>query len=381
MTETIGRTASLTEEPQVEHLLTLTNIDFGKEGKIKRMYLPRYESLIDYSRAPAGVQFEPAIQILSEPAKDITIEFKLKEGEPFKFRQVNKKVVCLSVDDYRPLSGVSCEPLSDTHCKLALPKAQIMSRKVLALYIPCERTDEVQPSDKEKVEGGLYFALVKRSQQSEEDIEGEDPGAAEPSTIKILRIKKGRVVYDLFKPQSSALDNTYELEPAFRASEGTSTQFKLRLTLKHQGPGWYKFKSDDHSKEAKVFGHNPEERPAQLRSTKLQSSSNVCEIKWCQETGRSQCKVGGDAELCYCQHGWATSFNLQAVLLTPHSLRELEKCLALGDFQKIGKILEEVRVVGEIDPTVIQPPVCTIGADGKEVCTPPPDCWPTDGKR
>lgn len=352
--------------------LSFTDIDFGADHSgIKRMDRPLYGSLIDYGRAPSGVQFEPSFQIRAKQGEEIRIEFQIQQDVPIELMPNDENgVACHSVDHpgLLPKGLVANELINAKHCRLTWNQSsEDESRKLTVLRLLCVRNDGMDLTNAEKVEGGLYLAIVNREQGFTPGTpELKDPGPPSDSTIKIHGIDGvGRPVYDLFSLDPEEVPAHLELEPAFRVREGAQVNFKLVLDL----PEPYQnvvFFPDIHG-HVDVRGHSPESRPSQLqRSNFFEGDPQACRLRWVQETGRSGCTaIPGEGKECYCTHGYASSFHLRSNQW-PSSLERFKTLLEAGDIETI--YAEIGAPVTDFDPTVIQPPVCT-SVNGQTVCT------------
>jgi hypothetical protein len=361
MSETLG-SLSMVLEPEPEEgppTLSLTGIWF--EGS--DLSQPRYPSLIDGTRAPAGVQFEPCLQIRQEAVEILKIRFEIAQKE-VSFLTLNGDVQATSV--YHPVDGmlppgVESVKLVDgdpRKCELTWDQAAAeragFSRLSLVRLL-CQRSGPPPLTALEKVEGGLYLAILKRLEPAFGKPEIKDPGLPVPETIKILGFDQGgRPVYDLFQSGvQDGLSASLSLEPAFRCREGQIVGFSLALDLP-EGID-IEFVTDPNSDQVQVTGFLPEGRPFQLGETTAEEFDGFphrkCSISWFQETGRQYCATSNfkESRRGYCTSGQGSSFGLRA---TPSGVLPFDA---------------PPGTVAEFDPTVIQPPSCT--ADG--ICITP----------
>lgn len=354
MSETLGSTVlALDPEPEEEPAVSFTGIWFQDSD----LSQARYPSLIDGTRAPAGVQFEPCLQIREETIGILKIRFEIgQEGVSFLLTP-GGSVQAISV--FNPMDGmlppgVESVVLVDgdpRKCELTWDQAAAdragFSRLSLVRLL-CQRGGP-SLSALEQVEGGIYLAILKRLEPAFGNPHRKEPGLPVPETIKILGFDAGgRPVYDLFQAGvQDGLPTALSLEPAFRCREGQIVSFSLALDLP-EGID-IEFVTDPNSDQVQVTGFLPEGRPFQLGEATAEEFDGhphrKCSISWFQETGRQYCATSNarEARKCYCTSGQGSSFGLRA---TPGGVFPLDAPRG---------------TVGEFDPTVIQPPSCTDG--------------------
>ncbi|MGH7488407.1 MAG: hypothetical protein ACREMY_22835, partial [bacterium] len=309
-----------------------------------------YPSLVDYDRAPANLQLEPAIQFARPFNGVFKIVLELAENEPARFKVRDEKVICWALDrtprDHEApgeIDGLVDIKADPKRCVIVWSPAQADAwRHATALRILCEDEDGKTP-----VAGGIYLVLINGTKRGGAvEPAAKDPGSPQPSTIKIIGIDRfGRPVYDCFKGTQD-VPREAEIEPAFRMLEGESVDLKIALDL----PGKLShlvFKDDE--REAVVKPLCPAVRAPQLHAADLDTARKTCTMHWRQRTGRSICS-GTNKKRC-CTQGHASTFFFELKSLSPD--------LTLG-------------LDMDIDPTVIQPPPC----DPNGTCMPPPnpDC-------
>lgn len=328
MIETLSSApASLDQEDPVIPALEITGITF-EDGDLSK---PRYPSLIDHSRAPAEVQFEPGVQMISADPLQFTVLYRIDPSADVIFKQDgNDLPVVQSVaaaPDFGPVPGLSAELLDSTTCLLTWNQAAAASA-VTALRILCEHSDG-SFTPEELVEGGVYLAIVHRHQAGSEPILGSAPGSPESRTIKILGTdSQGRPRYDLYHPEVLAnLPSDLELEISFRVREGERVQFSLLFSL---APG-----SDVQFQSVAGQVVVQPERPEQLRSAAPSVLGEKCTLVWVQETDLAAVE------------GQVSSFFLEA--------SDVELPIEIP----FGERAAFVRRRVQFDPTVIQPPSCT----------------------
>ena len=319
MIETLcSEPASTPQEDPPIPVLTITGITF-EGGDLSR---PRYPSLIDDSRAPAGVQFEPGIQIIAADPLPFTVLYELDPAAGVLFmRDVAGLPVVQSVaaaPEIGPVPGLTAELLDPTTCRLTWNQAEALSLST-ALRIFCERVDRLS-TEAEQVDGGVYLTIVHRQQDGIEPIQGREAGLPEGDTIKILGTDaQGRPRYDLFFPGVLA-NPDLELEISFRVRKGETARFDLLISVV---PG-----SDVRFETSAGQVVVQPARPAELQSTAASDLREKCTLVWVEETGQTT-------------QGKVTSFFLEAA----------------ADEAPFEVRLRRVQ----LDPTVIQPPNCTSG--------------------
>lgn len=320
--------ASPDQENLVIPDLEITGITFEGDD----LSQPRYRSLIDHSRAPQGVQFEPGVQIISADPVPFTVLFRIDPSANVMFMRDGDSPVVQSVaaaPDFGPVPGLSAELLDPTTCRLTWNQGAAESPST-ALRILCEHADRPSTGP-ELVDGGVYLAIVHRHEVGSEPIEGTAPGSPEPGTIKILGTdSQGRPRYDLFWPDVLAnLSPGLELEVSFRVRKGERVELALLFSLT---PG-------SHVQFESAAGQvivQPD-RPAQLRSAAPSDLGEKCTLVWVQETDLQTVQ------------GQVSSFFLEA------SDGELPIEIRFAE-----RAAPRARRV-QFDPTVIQPPSCTSG--------------------
>jgi hypothetical protein len=359
MIETLSG-ASVAQEPEPdEPQLEITGIYFDQNDLSK----PRYPSLIDYGRAPQGVQFEPTIQILQVPVPVLHVLYAIDPQAPVTFEADAGNVKVTSVENPRkPPPGLVSAKLVDgdpRRCEVIWDQDEANRafgglKRLSSMRIHCLPTPTRDLSPPEHVEGGVYLAILNRQEVPFQDHFVKDRGQRIWATIKVLGFdEKGRVVYDLFQPGvQDGLPASLTLDPAFRIREGQISSFHMVLDLPPELDR-IKFELEPETDAVRVFGFEPEGRPFQLGQTTASSFENrpdrKCEVEWFQETGRQFCATSNptQAARCYCTQGLASSFALRA---TPD-----------GKSSEILILAGEADRVAEFDPTVIQPPSCTSG--------------------
>ena len=310
--------------------LEIKDIRF-EEGKLWR---PRYESLIDYSHAPEGFQFEPAFVAYAENDQEVEVVFRIAASQQAVFDLEDGEVKKKLLKGLPPVSVKLDDPKS---CRVVWKLPPPGSEPLTALYIACRPPVGVTVDELTRVEGGVYLAIIRAQ---------GDPPELKPSVNDVVRGRDGKVrllgfennqpVYDLFL--RNAAPPELVLEPAFRAGHGERLPFRLALDFDPSGPyAENRFKVKDGQVE--MIFNVPASRPAHLTSALAEDDQN-CTIQW----DRPECRG-------FCEEGDAASFS--AVLTAPgmsgpHRVR--------------------------IDPTVIEPPAC----DANGVCSPPRN-WGPDG--
>jgi hypothetical protein len=341
----------LDQEDPVIPDLEITGIKF-KDNDLSK---PLYPSLIDYLRAPAGVQFEPGIQIRSGQ-RDLTFLFRIDPSSDAVFESDSSDLpVIESIDS--PLdsgiAGLVARRLQDPRtCELTWRQSEADAlsggqMKVAALRLRCRRGQS--PSDEELVDGGIYLAIINRPEQLPEEVPGADPGLPEPATIQILGTDAaGRPIYDLYRREALAgLPSDLSFEPTFRVREGDlvelSFQFRLAEDVEHE----IRFMPVlEHPDQVAIKGYHPSGWPPQVRRSARADQGKKCMLQWLQDLGRMLCTTSntGVKNQSYCLGGHVTSFMLEAF---------------------VGSEVTDPSRVAEkdrrrlIDPTVIQPPSCT----------------------
>jgi hypothetical protein len=360
MIETLSnKTPSSDQEELMAHDLEITGITF-EGGDLSK---PRYHSLIDYGRAPAGVQFEPAIQILQSPVPELRFLFEIDPLQAAVFDadgQGTVRVTSVLNPEWTPPGLVSAQLFEGDprRCELIWDQNRANtafggSKRLAPLRLHALSTDGHELSALEKVEGGVYLAILNQVEEPFPDRVQKDRGEPIPSTIKILGFDAagGRPVYDLFQPGVlEQLVTSLTLEPAFRVREGQMSSFSMALDLPEALQS-IRFEVEPQKTEVRVFGFEPESRPFQLERAMAGPfgglPDRMCHLDWVQETGRQLCATSNVAQArrSYCTHGQAASFELRA---THEGIRSEHLFLA-GEGHRVPRF----------DPTVIQPPSCT----------------------
>jgi len=335
--------------------LTISGVTFN-EG---RLCQPRYPKFFAYSREIENLQFEPAFQIIA-PAKDLEIdvlfEIQADQGVWFASEVGDPGTVrCRAIDDpttnnVAGLVSAAFDGDDRRRCLLRWKRSELSS-KVTTIRIFCERSvPSTDPWD--LVEGGLYLSVIDRPREPAELTPAFKVSPRADATVKIVGVDRyGRAIYDLFQPTPGGLPPALELEPAVRSREGDEHTFALELDL----PDPYSslaFATVSPGK-ARVTYLKPPERPRQLVTTDTKPGDKVCDLVWRQGYERSVCRTdepGSRTPLC--TRGATATFFFETAAGPG----------ALNAAHRLAEVLE-------IDPTVIQPPVCT--SDG--VCLPPPN--------
>jgi hypothetical protein len=320
MIETASATTAL--DTQASSDLEITGITF-EGGDLSR---PRYPSLIDYSRAPVEVQFEPGLQIISLDPIQLTVVYQIDPAAEVVFaRDAAGLPVVQSVaaaPDTGPVPGLSAELLDPTTCRLTWNQAAAVSAST-ALRILCEPSGRLATGP-EQVDGGVYLAIVHRHEEGSESIQGTAPGLPEDRTIKILGTdSQGRPRYDLFFPGVLA-NPDLELEISFRVRKGEEARFDLLFSVV---PG-----SDVRFETVAGQVVVQPARPAELKSTAASDLKEKCSLVWVEGAGQTT-------------QGKVSSFFLVA--------SEAENPIEIRATRKLRR--------AQFDPTVIQPPSCTSG--------------------
>jgi hypothetical protein len=348
MIETLSSTFFAPSAEPLSYHLEITGIRFD-QGDLSK---PRYGSLIDPDRAPAGVQFEPALQLLEVPESELRFRFAIDPLQPVSFEaddEGNVKVRSVEIP-WRTPPGLVSAKLVDGHlgqCELVWDQSLANSangglRRLAAMRLFCRPARDRELSAVEQVEGGIYLALVNRQEKPFPIRAAKDRGAPIASAIKILGSDElGRPVHDLFQPGvEEAVPAGLGLEPAFRVREGQIASFSLVLDLPQELADVRFDLEPGNQTEVQAIGFEPEARPLQLSGVTAGSFNDLparrCDLEWYQETGRQFCATSNaqEATLCYCTQGQVASF----------LLRGTSGSLSSGM---------------ELDPTVIQPPSCT----------------------
>lgn len=361
MIETL-RSASVLQEgdPDSAHL-TVSGIFFD-EHDLSR---PRYPSLIDYERAPGGVQFEPAIQIM-QAGPQLHIQYEIDPLQPVIFdvpaHDGNVHVTSVLNPEVTPPGVVSAKLVDGDprRCKLVWDQEKEDEAfggptRIAPMRLHCRHLSDVRElsnSPVEQVEGGVYLTILNRPETPFHIRFAKEPGTPVESAIKILGFDpEGRPVYDLFQPKVlGGLIASLALEPSFRIREGQISSFSMVLDLPPELEK-IRFELEPAGTAVRVVGFEPQGRPFQLNDTTASDFGGLpnrkCFVEWYQETGRQYCSTSNsnEARKCYCTKGQVTSFNLRAT--DGEHLSDLLIARGLA------------RRVAQFDPTVIQPPNCT----------------------
>lgn len=355
MIETLeSRTASTNQENPPVPVLTIAGITF-EGGDLSK---PRYHSLIDHSRAPAGVQFEPCLQIRDSglAGETFTIRFEIQSNEGVRFvanALEEVKVSSIVEPEYLVPPGVVSAKLVEGNprkCDLVWKQSAAESAgfgRLNTLRLHCNFEDGTSLSPIEMVEGGLYLAILSREEALYLEPASKSPGDPVEGTIKMLGFDDvGRPRYDLFHSQDN-LSKAFTVEPAFRCREGQIVSFVMALDLPPEIDIEFVTELPPNEDQVGVVGFLPGGHPFQLFRTTVGAfggkSRRKSTLIWTQETGRQYCATSNpeEAKRCYCIHGQNSSFGLRAA---PGGLVPIER----------GRM-------AELDPTVIQPPSCTSG--------------------
>lgn len=318
--------------------LEITDITF-EGGDLSR---PRYPSLINAFRAPAGVQFEPGIQII-HGERDLTFLLGIDPSSEAVFESdasglpVVESIVSPSGSG---IAGLVERSLLDSRtCQLTWRPGEAESR-LTALRVRCSPTLR-GATDPERVDGGVYLMLLDRPEWLPEEHPAVDPGLPVPHTIKILGTDgHKRPVYDLYlRAALDSLPTDLALEPTFRVREGHAVDFSMLFAPDVD----LRFlpSADDFGQVA--VEDFPSGRPPQLVDAAREDAGKECRLKWVQATGRDLCTSSSEERgEGHCLAGQVTSFMLVA-FVGPGSFFDVEE----RDKRRL------------VDPTVIQPPSCT----------------------
>ncbi|HVG06460.1 MAG TPA: hypothetical protein VNM67_02065 [Thermoanaerobaculia bacterium] len=339
MIETLSSaTASLEQEDPLIIDLEITGITF-EGGDLSQ---PLYPSLINYDRAPEGVQFEPGLQIIALDSKPFTVLFQIGSDKVEFMQGPGGAPVIESVaaaPDMGQMEGLSAELTDPRTCRLTWNQT-LAASAVTALRIRCQHSGGSVATAPEEVDGGVYLAIVHRPDKGSEPIQGMPPGDLEPDTIKVLGTDaQGRPRYDLFLADVlTGLSPDLELEVCFRVREGHTASFSLVFSTPDNDIRFQSMSADPSQVPVQP------ERPWQLRNTGRSELGDRCTLLWVQNTGRSACMTSSPAKgQIHCLAGRVDSFFLEASEVPP------------GAGEPRAALLRSVR----FDPTVIQPPSCT----------------------
>ena len=353
MIETLGSKAASTVQGGPETpTLEITEITFDG-GDLSR---PRYGSLINQGHAPAGVQFEPCLQIRGVLDEPLMVRFEIDDAAGAMFvSNALEEVLVTSILDPQNSSppGLVSATLVDgdpKKCDLVWNQSEADAAglgllNTLRLHCELEGPGPRPLTPLEEVEGGLYLAILNRPEALYLQHESNPPGEPIPQTVKMLGFDAiGRPLYDLFLPQDN-LPAALVLEPAFRCREGQIVAFDLVLDLPTGIELMFVTDVPPNEDQVAVNGFLPSGHPFQLYETLVGQfdgkDKRRCTLTWTQETGRQYCQTSNvrEAKRCYCILGQASGFNL----------------VAAPD----GQLAPDPRKMANIDPTVIQPPNCT----------------------
>ena len=346
---------TLTSPVSVAQSTETIELDFGAirfqrddAGGIQ-LWEPRYDSLFDYGVTPDNIRFDPGFQILVDDAA-LLIKMKLEiQDEGARFADEGQGLQCFSIEapgvlgkDVPGIFEVEWDPGNPRVCAVTWQQSladQDRRRDVTVLRIACAATEPEADPVRSKVEGGVYVAIINKPRESA-SIEPLSGRKSNQKRIEIVGIDEhARPIYNVFKT-GTAVDPRLELEPAFRAIEGERLQVNIALCLDPV----HEFETTPDGREVAVLHHSPAVRSPQLRRTDAEEGATVCSVEWSQQTARNVCRVDlPDAKLSNCTQGFVASF-----------------------FLRLKSLKGEARLPVDIDPTVIQPPVCN-----GDVCIPP----------
>jgi hypothetical protein len=311
--------------------MSLCNIRF-EEGKL---WKPRYDSLINYSCAPQGFQFEPAFMLRSaEEGVEVEVVFQILPTERAVFDVVDGSVRWDLIDPPKAAVPVSVDvSVLDQEHRVCRVRWTRTGAPLTALRIRCRSLLE-EPGDWawSIVEGGVYLVILDPGEVLPGPLPQQKAGEPWDQTVRLLGIDEHqRPVYDLF---CGNVPPELVPEPAFRAAHGESLDLKIALDL----PELYadvRFEADEEG-QANMLYAVPPEKPPFLNGVPVGSDGKDCRIQWCRpaEPGCYDWRISN----FYAEVGFAN-----------------------------GKIL--------VDPTVIEPPAC----DASGVCGPPRDRCGKDG--
>ena len=351
MIETLAsKVASPVQGGPLVPMLEITGITFHG-GNLAQ---PLYPSLIDYARAPAGVQFEPGLQLRADLGEPLVVRFEIDPAAGVKFvanALEEVEVTSILVPQLSRPPGLQSATLVEgdpRRCDLVWDQAvagALGFGQLNTLRLHCEFEDPEHGSNPlEAVEGGLYLAILNRPEDLNENNQQNPSGDPVAGTIKMLGFDGiGRPVYDLYRPNES-LPEALALEPTFRCREGQIVSFSLALDLPDGIDLMFITDPAPNDDQVAVNGFLPAGHPFQLYETTVGPFDGhphrSCGLTWAQETGRQYCTTSNprEARKCYCIQGQLSGFGL----------------LAAPKGQ-----LAPSRQMANIDPTVIQPPNCT----------------------
>jgi hypothetical protein len=338
MVETLV-TATLVEAGVTDEVVRITGITF-EDGDLCK---PRYPTLFDYFRAPHGVRFEPGFQILRSLLPRLRFLFQLHEDAGSEFltdSQGHPVVVSILDPDAGQVPGLTAVLLDPVTCELAWDQAEADrihggTVKLTTLRLRCQPLGRT-PTDPEKVDGGLYLAIVNHPEAVGLDLGIADPGEREEDTIKLLGSDSlGRPVYDLFRLDAlTQLPGHMGLEPTFRVRQ-TDPPVDLACQIATLPEIDLRFVPAVGDVQAvHVLGFKPEGLPRQLLAAERLDQGRRCRLSWAPQQNGVR------------NFGESSSFYLEAVL---------EGQVSPSWAKWHGKVLLR------LDPTVIQPPSCTGG--------------------
>jgi hypothetical protein len=326
----------------------LTDITFEDE----RLWQPRYESLIDYSRValPGQARIEPSFQLREKTGslQEITLELA-SEGFRFRTREGGEEVVAYSIaePDASPLPGLVEIRLdgSERRCKLVWDTAAATAHAT-TLRIACDGGRARTPLEKKlaAVEGGLWLTLVKPSaaQISEPCPPPSDRGSRPDLVIDLLGFDDhGRPLYALFRGEAYRdIPGAIELEPAFRVGRGSSLPFAVALGSSLPPELHFRPNCGPGPDQIRVFPFQPQRREEleRLAPTLCQARGRRCAMHWHRPPGSSHGTVGSVA-------AWFLALEFEPGAEVPERYR--------------SQVLADGRThATTLDPTVIQPPPC-----------------------
>jgi hypothetical protein len=323
--------------------VSICNIRF-EEGKL---WQPRYDSLINYSHAPKGFQFEPSFTLCTakegEPA-EVEVLFAILPTENVVFDVLNGAVRWEPVSGRIDPSAVAVAVVDKEHqvCRVTWRRDGTF---LTALRICCRHKDAPPPQDDSAwslIEGGVYLVIIDPGQELPKLPPAQkDAGEPRRQRVRLLGIDEHcRPVYDLFcgnvPPELLA-------EPAFRAGHGESLDLSVALDLPKSYEG-AQFKTDDQGQASIFFAVPLDTRPPSLMDATVGEEGKECTFQWKRRKHVPASQTVGSS------YQWSIS-NFYAEL-------------RLGNTYGDNKVL--------VDPTVIEPPACDAGSG---VCGPPRERW------
>jgi hypothetical protein len=328
--------------------LSIDNIRF-EDGKL---WKPRYDNLIDYSRAPRGFQFEPAFTLCSAAkgeAAEVQAVLTIAPAENAAFDVLpDGRVRWMLLSNPYPGADVEVTVLDNPReCRTCLVTWKRTGAPLAALRICCRYTEGgpaaySDPWAWSVVEGGVYLVILDPGEALPSPAQAvKEAGSGSAGKVRLLGIDEHhRPVYDLFAGKVPAERVPAELmaEPAFRAPHGARLDFKIGLDL----PDTYadvRFKVGADG-QAELFYAVPGTRPPSLEGATVGPERKVCTIEW-RRPLLEKCTTGQAAAMTDPCRQWSTS----------------------NFYAELGFANQVIRV----DPTVIEPPAC----DASGVCGPP----------